>query len=343
MAVTPTRSAPFDAILLISFGGPRCPDDIRPFLQNVLRGRRIPPVRLEEVIHHYELFDGVSPLTDITRRQAEGLRARLAAGGQPLPVYVGMRNWHPFLADTLADMARAGVRRALGLTLAAQHSYSSCGQYKQNVVQARDELRADGSPDVEVTYVTGWHDHEGFIAANASNIEVALRSLPEGQRARARLVFTAHSIPRAMALEARYEAELREGAALVARSLGREDWALVFQSRSGRPQDPWLEPDVCDYLRAERAAGLDAAVVCPIGFICDHIEVLFDLDTEAAQVCAGVGLAMRRAASVNDHPLFLDMLADVVRQTCRRYERGRPLPVVPATPPAQTELPPPAR
>ena len=340
MAVTPTQSAPFDAILLISFGGPRGRDDIRPFLQNVLRGRRIPSARFEEVVHHYELFDGVSPLTDITLRQADGLRARLAAGGQPLPVYVGMRNWHPFLADTLADMARAGARRALGLTLAAQHSYSSCGQYKQNVVQARDELHAGGSPDVEVTYVAGWHDHEGFIAANAANIEVALRSFPAAQREQARLVFTAHSIPRAMARESRYESELREGAALVARSLGRKDWALVFQSRSGRPQDPWLEPDVCDYLRAEQAAGLNAAVISPIGFICDHIEVLYDLDTEAAQVCEEVGLPMRRAAAVNDQPLFLDMLADVVRYTCHRYERGRPLPVVPFTPPAWTEPPP---
>jgi len=343
MAMTSTRNTPFDAVLLISFGGPQGLDEIRPFLKNVLRGRSLPTARFEEVVQHYELFDGVSPLTDMIYRQADGLRARLANCEQPLPVYVGMRNWHPFLANTLTDMARAGVRRALGLILAAQHSYSSCGQYKQNVVQARDEIRASGIPDVEVTYVAGWHDSEGFIAANASNIRVALRSLPEEQREKARLVFTAHSIPSDMAIESRYESELREGAALVAQSLKREDWALVFQSRSGRPQDAWLEPDVCDYLRAERAAGLDAVVICPIGFVCDHMEVLYDLDTSALQVCEEIGLLMRRAASVNDHPLFLDMLADVVRRTYRRYKRGRPLPLLPFRPPERTEPPPPAK
>ncbi len=334
---------PFDAVLLISFGGPRGRSDIRPFLRNVLRGRRIPDARFEAVVGHYERFDGVSPLTAITLRQAAGLRERLAGGGPTVPVYVGMRNWHPFLEDTLAEMARDGVRRALAVPLAAHHTYSSCGQYKQNVATARRELRAAHGCDIELTYPAGWHDHPGFVGANARHIERALAQLAPAQRGRARLVFTAHSIPRPMADESRYEAELEESASLIAAELARPDWALVYQSRSGRPADPWLEPDVCDYLKAERARGLAAVVLCPLGFVADHVEVLYDLDTEAGDVCRAIGLDMRRAAAVNDHPLFLDMLADVVRTAWRRYAAGRPLPLVPSAPPPRTEPPPPAR
>ena len=332
---------PFDAVLLVSFGGPQSRDDIRPFLANVLRGRSIPPARIEAVARHYELFDGVSPLTAITMRQAEGLRERLAGDG--LPVYVGMRNWHPFVEDTLKEMSGAGLRQVLALTLAAQHSYSSCGQYKQNLVQAREALRQAGHPDIALTYVAGWHAHPGFVEANASQVERALVELPPAAQRRARLVFTAHSIPDAMAKESRYVAELHESASLVAKRLERDDWALVFQSRSGRPQDPWLAPDVCDYIRTERARGLEAVVICPIGFVADHIEVLYDLDREAAETCEEVGVTMSRAASVNDDPAFLDMLADVVWGACQRYATGTPLPIVPAVPPATTEPPPPVR
>lgn len=334
---------PFDAVLLISFGGPGGRADIRPFLRNVLRGRHIPDDRLEAVVGHYEQLDGVSPLTAITMRQAAGLRARLAADGPPLPVYVGMRNWRPFIEDTLNAMARDGARRALALPLAAHHSYSSCGQYKQNVVTARRWLRAARGCDVEFTYAPGWHDHPGFVGANARHVEQALGQLAPADRERARLVFTAHSIPRPMADESRYEAELRESARLIAGALGRSDWVLVYQSRSGRPTDPWLGPDVCDYLKTERARGLKAAVLCPLGFVADHVEVIHDLDREAGGVCKKIGLDMRRAAAVNDHPLFLDMLADVVRQTCGRYGAGRALSIVPPTPPSRTEPPPPAR
>ncbi len=339
----PRDAAPFDAVLLISFGGPGSRADIRPFLQNVLRGRRVPPARVEAVARHYELFDGVSPLTAITRRQADGLGERLAAGGPHLPVFVGMRNWHPFLDDTLAEMAAAGIGRALGIVLAAHHSYSSCGQYRQNVVQARRALTAGGAADVEVMFAPGWHAHEGFIEANAQRIEAARRALPAGSRQDARILFTAHSIPASMAAACRYEAELRETAALVAERLKTDDWALAYQSRSGRPQDPWLDPDVCDYLRAAHAGGLRAAVIAPIGFVADHIEVLYDLDTEADAVCRSLGLPMRRAATVNEHPVFLDMLADVTRSACARARGGRPLPMVPAVAPERLELPPPAR
>jgi len=316
----------FDAVLIISFGGPQGPDDIRPFLANVLRGRRVAPERVEEVAHHYELFGGVSPITRITQQQADGLKTRLAAADRPLPVYVGMRNWHPFLADTFREMRAAGVRRAIGFIAAAQHSYSSCEQYRENVAAARSELRTSGA-DIDVTYVSSWFDHPLFIAANAAHVREALQRLPNDERGAARLVCTAHSIPVPMAERSRYRQQLEDTARLVAREAGMPDWAVVFQSRSGRPQDPWLEPDVCDYLREERQKGLRAAVVAPIGFVCDHIEVLYDLDTEAAQVCRDIGLPMARAEAVNDDPLFLDMMADVVLKTMRRYERGRPLPI----------------
>jgi protoporphyrin/coproporphyrin ferrochelatase len=315
----------FDSVLIVSFGGPQGPDDIRPFLANVLRGRRVSPERVEEVAHHYDLFGGVSPITAITERQAEGLRTRLAAAGHPLPVYVGMRNWHPLLPDTLRKMHRDGARRAVGFIAAAQHSYSSCQQYRENVAAARAELQRE-SQDVEVTFVGSWYAHPLFIAANVAHVRAAIARLPEGDRGRARLVFTAHSIPTSMAASSRYEAQLRESARLVAEQVGPNDWALVYQSRSGRPGDPWLEPDVCDYLRREKAAGLGAAVLCPIGFICDHIEVLYDLDREAAGVCREIGLPMARAETVNDDPLFLDMMADVVLKLVGRYS-GSPLPI----------------
>src|SRR5262249_34259350 len=245
---------------------------------------RVSPERIEEVATHYDHFGGVSPLTEITIRQADGLRTRLSDRGLNLPVYVGMRNWHPLLAETLRGMARAGVRRAIGFICAAHRSYSSCTQYRQNIRDARAEIAGAGFRDVAVTYVDDWHTDDGFIAANVRHITEALAGLPEELRGKARLVFTAHSVPAAMDGAARYQLQLHASARLVAERLGRPDWALVFQSRSGRPGDPWLEPDVCDYLRAQRAKGLEAVVLCPIGFVCDHIEVLYDLDTEAAGV-----------------------------------------------------------
>ena len=316
----------FDAVLLISFGGPQGRDDIRPFLTNVLRGRRIPTERVEEVAHHYELFDGVSPLTELTQKQADGLRERLAAAGHALPVYIGMRNWHPYLADTLKQMHADGVSRAIGFIAAAHHSYSSCQQYRENVASAQEALQKAGG-HVDITFVDSWFDHPLFIAANASHIRDALTRLPGHVREEARIVFTAHSIPKSMADASQYEHQLSVSCAAIAKQVGLR-WALVYQSRSGRPQDPWLEPDVCDYLRREHAQGLAAAVICPVGFVCDHIEVLYDLDREAADVCTSLGLPMVRAAAVNDDSLFLDMMADVVLRTMRRYETGRPLPIV---------------
>jgi ferrochelatase len=289
---------------------------------------------VDEVAHHYEIFGGVSPLTALTKQQAEGLAARLRSTGPPLPVYVGMRNWHPFLRETLGAMSRDGIRHAIGFVAAAHRSYSSCTQYRENVAAARAEVAALGLPDVRVTYVGDWHVHAGFIEANAAQVRAALADLPDDLRSRARLVFTAHSIPVTMAERFPYRQQIEESARLVASMVGADEHAVVFQSRSGRPEDPWLGPDVCDYLREEARRGLPAAVLCPIGFLCDHIEVLYDLDVEASAVCAEIGLPMVRARTANDHPAFLDAMADIVRQTVDRYRRGTPLPIVPNTPPA---------
>jgi ferrochelatase len=318
----------FDSVLIVSFGGPDGPGDVRPFLDRVLQGRRVTPERVDEVAHHYELFGGVSPITELTRRQARGLRQRLAAAGRPLPVYVGMRNWHPLLPDTLREMYDAGARHAIGFIAAAHHSYSSCQQYRENVAAARAALRETTGGDVDVTYVESWFDHPLFAEANARHVRDALARLPDHVRGAARLVCTAHSIPQPMAESSRYREQLLASARSIAGNAGMSDWALVYQSRSGRPGDPWLEPDVGAYLRSEREKGLQAAVLCPAGFVSDHIEVLYDLDHEAAEVCREIGLPMVRAAAVNDDPAFLDMMADVVFRTIRRYEGGRPLPIV---------------
>ena len=330
---------PFDAVLIVAFGGPQGPADVRPFLENVLRGRRVAPGRVDEVAHHYELFGGVSPLTALTLQQAEGLRARLAAAGLALPVYVGMRNWHPYLKDTLAAMSRAGIRRAVGLIAAAHRSYSSCTQYKENVDAARVALRQDGLADVEVTYVTDWHTAPGFVEANASRVHDALTALPPDTQSSAELVFTAHSIPVSMAERYPYRRQFEETARLVAARVNdRRDpaaplpYAAVYQSRSGRPDDPWLGPDVCDYLRGLPARGISAAVLAPAGFLVDHVEVLYDLDIEAAAVARELGLALARAGTAGDHPAFLDMLADMVAATVSRYSGGRPLPLAGGNP-----------
>jgi len=327
---------PFDAVLVVAFGGPLGPDDVRPFLANVLRGRRVTPERVEEVAHHYELFGGVSPLTALTRAQASGLEAGLRGRGMPLPVYVGMRNWHPFLSDTLAAMSRDGVRRAVVVIAAAHRSYSSCTQYRENVAAARAALGDAELPDVELTYIGDWHEHPKFIEAMADRVVDALQELPAGLQPSASLVFTAHSIPVSMAAKYPYQAQYERSAALIAERVSERTGAprkalTVYQSRSGRPEDPWLGPDICEFLREQRERGMSAAVICPVGFVCDHIEVLYDLDTEAAAVCRDIGLPMVRAKAVNDHPGFLDMLTDMVESTVDRYRRTRPLPIVPAT------------
>ena len=321
----------FDAVLLVAFGGPQGRGDIRPFLANVLRGRRVAPERIDEVAHHYEIFDGVSPITELTHRQARGLHDALGRGGIALPVYVGMRNWTPYLRDTLATMSRDGVRRAIVVIAAPHRSYSSCTQYRENVAEARQALAAAALTDIEITYVGDWHVAPGFIAANADHVVAATAALPPDVCREAILLFTAHSIPVSMAERYPYRQQLEASCAAVAAEIGQRagadapPWRLVFQSRSGRPEDPWLEPDICDALAEVARAGARGTVLCPIGFVCDHIEVLYDLDVEAADAARRLGLPIARAAAVNDHPRFLDALARAVAETVQRYANGRPL------------------
>jgi ferrochelatase len=307
------QAAPFEAVLLIAFGGPTAPDEVRPFLANVTRGRRIAPERLEEVAHHYELLGGRSPFNELTFRQADALRRRLAAEGPALPVYVGMRNWHPYLADTLREMGRARLRRTFAIILSAHESEAGWHRYVADVAAARASLAAAGEPCPEVTFASNWHDEPGYVRAAAARIGEALADLEPDERASTPLVLTAHSIPRAMAASSRYVEQFTRSAELVAGESGLERWQLAYQSRSGRPEDPWLEPDVGAVLERLATDGETRVVVAPIGFLCDHVEVLYDLDHEARATAERCGIEMRRAGTVADHPEFVGMLAALVR------------------------------
>ena len=285
-------------------------EDVRPFLANVIRGRRVPQDRVEEVVHHYARFGGHSPLTELTLRQAAALRSDLAARGPVLPVYVGMRNWTPYLHEALQQMRAHEVRRALGIVLAPHASYSSWDQYLENVAEARACVGPD-APAVD--YVGAWYDHPGFIEAQADRVAAALREVPPQRRAETPLIFTAHSIPTAMAGRSRYVEQLTESARLVAARLEHPRWSIAYQSRSGDPRTPWLEPDVAEVIRDLGSDGAGAVVLVPIGFVCDHIEVLYDLDTEARAGAREAGVAYHRAGTVMNHPAFIRMLGDLVR------------------------------
>jgi protoporphyrin/coproporphyrin ferrochelatase len=297
------------AVLLIAFGGPNSMDEVRPFLANVLRGRPAPPQRIEEVVHHYEIIGGRSPLNDLTLRQAQALRERLRQDEIEIPVYVGMRNWHPYLRDTLAEMYGAGIRSALGFILSAQQNEAGWDRYMRDVEQARAEL---GGKAPEVEFTRGWHAHPLFLQAVAERAAAALESVPEARRAAVRLVFTAHSLPITTAASSPYVAQLEEGAAGVAARLGFSSYRLAYQSRSGNPRDPWLEPDIGAVVAREAAAGTRDLLVVPIGFVCDHVEVLYDLDVEARSIAEEKGVHLLRAETVNDHPAFIRMIAEIV-------------------------------
>ena len=298
-----------DSVLLIAFGGPEKREDIRPFLEIVSAGRRIPPGRLDEAARHYELIGGRSPLNELTMRQAEGLRQALKRDGKPTPVYVGMRNWHPFLHETLAEMRDSGRRRALGIILSSFQTEASWERYVADVAAVREKAGA-GAP--EVAYTPPWAEHPRFIDAMVARAADALAEVPAPKRADALLVFTAHSVPVAMASGTPYARQLEAAALVIAGRLGHARWQVAYQSRSGAPSDPWLEPDICDALRAMKGQGIEDVVVVPIGFVCDHLEVLYDLDIEARAVAAEAGLRFHRAQAANDHPAFIAMLADLV-------------------------------
>jgi ferrochelatase len=304
----------YDAVLLIAFGGPTRADEIRPFLDIVTRGRRIPPARLEEVAHHYEAMPGSrSPLTELTRAQAAALERVLATSGPALPVYVGMRNWHPFLHETLAEMRDRRHRRVLGIILSALRCEASWDRYRDDVAGAR--ARTPSAPEID--FADPWFAHAGFLDAVASRARDAFDAVPAAHRAWTPLVFTAHSIPVAMADEAPYVTELTAIAHGVAGRLGHKRFSIAYQSRSGAPRDRWLEPDINDVLRSLGNDHERHAVVVPAGFVCDHVEVLYDLDVEARATAAEAGITLHRAAAVNDHPDFIAALADVVGRCAR--------------------------
>ena len=309
----------YDAILIVSFGGPENRDEVIPFLENVLRGKNVPRERMLEVAEHYYHFDGCSPINAQNRALIAALEAELAAHGPHPPVYWGNRNWHPLLPDTLARMKAEGVGRALAFFTSAFSSYSGCRQYRENIAAAQTAV-GDGAPRIDKLRV--FFNHPGFIEPMADNVRAALAELPDAARSGAEIVFTAHSVPLSMATTSDYVKQLEEATRLVAERVGPRPYRLVWQSRSGPPTQPWLEPDVCDYLREVKAAGKrPGVVVCPIGFISDHMEVLFDLDTEAKGVCAEIGLPMARAATVGTAPRFIRMIRELIEERVSGAER----------------------
>jgi len=282
----------YDALLIVSFGGPEKREDVIPFLENVLRGRNVPRERMLQVAEHYYHFDGRSPINDQNRALIEALRQAVT-----IPVYWGNRNWHPMLADTMRQMSDDGIKRAVAFVTSAFGSYSGCRQYIEDIERARGQLRIDK--------IRPFSEHPKFLEAMTDRVRTALKELPRGQ-----LVFTAHSVPVSMAESSPYVRDLSRACAAVAQGVGRDTWKLVYQSRSGPPTQPWLEPDIGAYLREIRAD----VVIVPIGFLSDHMEVLYDLDTEARAVCEELGVKMVRAGTVGTHPAMIEMIAELVQQ-----------------------------
>jgi ferrochelatase len=309
----------FDALLVQSFGGPEGLDDVLPFLRNVTRGRGIPDARLDEVAEHYRHFGGISPINEQNRTLIRALTTEFARHGIELPIYWGNRNWRPYVADAVRQMRDDGIRRALVFTTSATSSYSGCRQYREDLAKA---LRVSGTGAPELVKLRHFYDHPGFIAAQTDQVRAALSRLPAPAAAAARLVFTAHSVPIAMndvsgpAADGRYAAQQRETARLVAAAVrgGDADFDLAWQSRSGPPSVPWLEPDVNDHLRALAAAGVEAVVVTPSGFVSDHVEVRWDLDVEAASTARELGLQFARAGTVGAHPAFVAAVRELVEE-----------------------------
>ncbi len=302
-------SLAYDAVLLIAFGGPTSPAEILPFLERVAQGRPIPPARLEEVVHHYEAIGGRSPLNEITFRQARALERTLKESGLPLPVYVGMRNSAPFLKETLEQMAADGVKRALGLILSPQQAEASWERYKKNVADAQSQL---GGRAPHIDYCPGWHAHPLFIEALAEQVQSALDEVDAHKRSMAPIIFTAHSLPTAMAARSPYERQVLETSQLVAERLAHQRWSVAYQSRSGKPTEPWLEPDIGEAIQSLAAEKVVELVVAPIGFVCDHVEVLYDLDIEARRIAEGFGIFFLRAGSLNDRSIFIRMMAEII-------------------------------
>jgi ferrochelatase len=315
----------YDAILVVSFGGPESNEEVIPFLENVLRGRNVPRERLLAVAEHYYHFEGKSPINRQARELIAALEAELQRNGPKLPIYWGNRNWHPLLPETLRKMKQEGIRRALGFVTSAYSSYSSCRQYREDIARAQSEV-GPGAPEVDK--LRAFFNHPAFIEATVERVRDALHAVPAAAQRNVQIVYTAHSIPLSMANTSDYVRQLEEVRRLVSGALGHQgdaqkndahksdgqkNDALVYQSRSGTPGDPWLEPDILDYLRQVKARNLASAVVlAPIGFISDHMEVLYDLDVEARQLCDSLALPMTRAKTVGVHPKFVGMIRELI-------------------------------
>jgi protoporphyrin/coproporphyrin ferrochelatase len=302
----------YDAIIVVSFGGPESREDVIPFLENVLRSRNIPRERMLAVAEHYYHFEGKSPINQQTRELIAALEAELERNGPKLPIYWGNRNWHPLLPETLRQMKKDGIQRALAFVTSAYSSYSGCRQYREDIARARSEVGA-GEPEVEK--LRAFFNHPAFIEATVERVGDALRAVPEGARENVQIVYLAHSIPFSMADSSDYMKQLEEVRGLVSGALGQKNDVLVYQSRSGAPGQPWLEPDILDYLRRVEAENLASALVlAPIGFISDHMEVVYDLDVEARKLCDSLGLPMTRAKTVGVHPKFVSMIRELIME-----------------------------
>ncbi|HWL08767.1 MAG TPA: ferrochelatase [Planctomicrobium sp.] len=314
----------YDAVLFVSFGGPEEHDDVIPFLENVLRGRNVPRERMLEVAEHYYHFDGVSPINQQNRELIAAVKAELRSRGVTLPIYWGNRNWNPLLTDTVAQMKADGVKRAIAFVTSAISSYSGCRQYRQNIADACAAVEPD-APVIDKIRV--FYNHPDFIAANVDRVRNAISQLPRESRQNVRVYFTAHSIPVSMSDSCSYVNQLGESCRLVAEELGltTDQWQLAYQSRSGRPEDPWLEPDILDVLREIPENSAQGTVIVPIGFLSDHMEVLFDLDVEAAELCQSRGIPMQRAGTVGVHPQFVDAVTKLILE---RLRPGSPRPSV---------------
>ena len=308
---TPDSQPPrYDAVLVVSFGGPEGRDDVLPFLENVLRGRNVPRERMLAVAEHYYHFGGVSPINEQNRQLVAALQSELAEHGPSLPVYWGNRNWRPLLPETIGRMAADGVKRGLAFFTSAFSSYSGCRQYLENLDAARAEV---GPAAPQIDKLRAFFNHPGFIEPMIESLAQCLASIPPADRGGATVLFTAHSIPLAMADNCRYVQQLNESCRLVAEGARAARWELAYQSRSGSPHQPWLEPDVGDRIRELHAAGgLGELVLVPIGFISDHLEVQYDLDVEVRALCDRLGVPVQRAATVGVHPKFVRMIRDLV-------------------------------
>lgn len=302
---------PYDSFLLVSFGGPEGMDDVMPFLENVLRGKNVPKERMLEVCEHYRHYDGISPINQQNRELMAAIKTEFESAGVDLPVYWGNRNWNPMFADTLREMRDDGCRRTLAFFTSMFSCYSGCRQYRENIIAACEEV-GENAPIVEK--VRMGFNHPDFIGSMSDSVSAAIAEL-DAKPGEVTVFFTAHSIPMSMADNCDYEKQLREACGLVAEASGAENWKLVFQSRSGPPTQPWLEPDVCDEISAmDEASKIEKLVILPIGFVSDHMEVMYDLDEEAAVLCKQRGIRMARAATAGTSPSFVQMIRKLVQE-----------------------------